>query len=311
MSLTYHIWWELMNDRIDYPTMKLYSRQHLAVECHEFDLEQAPPEGGIVTKNFYTSFDPYIRGRIRDKTVKLYSDAYELGEVIVSSSIARVLKSDSSKFKVGDLIVGFIPAEEYSSIPKQLAESHNKIENPCNLDLLFFLGPLGETIFISAASGAVGQLVGQIAERESLRVIGSVGSDEKLEFVMEELGFDGGFNYKKEKPGDALDRLAPDGVDIYYENVGGEQLEAALKAKNNCGRIVSCGMVSEYNKSPEERYGSKNLLMVGFVVTDADMGPAYAKERDENVGKWLYKGSCKAKFSVTDSIDMDRRGLLS
>lgn len=169
----------------------------------------------------------------------------------------------------------------------------------------------GETIFISAASGAVGQLVGQLAKHEGLRVIGSVGSDEKLEYITKELKFDGGFNYKKENPADALKRLAPGGIDIYYENVGGVQLEAAINALNDFGRIVACGMISEYSKPEPERYGVKNLMQVvakrltmrGFIVYDKDMGPRYIKERDEKVGKWLQDGSFKAKSSVTEGID--------
>lgn len=131
-----------------------------------------------------------------------------------------------------------------------------KLENQYNLDPKLFIGALGmpgltaysslfeigqpkkgETIFISAASGAVGQIVGQLAKHEGLTVIGSVGSDEKLDFIMKELGFDGGFNYKKEDPNKALARVVPDGIDIYYDNVGGEQLDAALAAMNNFGRI--------------------------------------------------------------------------
>ena len=95
----------------------------------------------------------------------------------------------------------------------------------------------GETIFISAASGAVGQIVGQLAKHEGLKVIGSVGSDKKLEFIKQELSFDEGFNYKTEKPSEALKRLAPKGIDIYFENVGGESLDAAIAAMNNYGRI--------------------------------------------------------------------------
>lgn len=140
---------------------------------------------------------------------------------------------------------------------------HRVITNPYNLPLTHFLGPLhntglaaysslyeigkpkpGETIFISSASGAVGQIVGQLAKREGLRVIGSVGSDDKLKYIVDELGFDGGFNYKKEKTEDALARLAPKGLDIYYDNVGGEQLEGALWSINVGARIVVCGMVS-------------------------------------------------------------------
>lgn len=103
----------------------------------------------------------------------------------------------------------------------------------------------GETIFVSSAAGAVGQLVGQIAKREGLTVIGSVGSDEKLDFITKELGFDAGFNYKKEKPAEALPKLAPNGIDIYFENVGGDHLEAALTSMNTEGRVAVCGMVSD------------------------------------------------------------------
>lgn len=108
----------------------------------------------------------------------------------------------------------------------------------------------GETIFVSSAIGAVGQIVGQLAKHEGLRVIGSVGDDKKLDFILNELGFDGGFNYKKEKPADALARLAPDGVDIYFENVGGEQLEAAIDAMNNHGRISTCSLSSDLQIFP-------------------------------------------------------------
>jgi NADPH-dependent curcumin reductase CurA len=311
--------------------------QHLAVETREFDLGQAPPAGGLTTKNFYASFDPYQRGRMRDPSVKSYAPPYQLGEPINSATIAKVLKSDCSKFKSGDLIYGIIPNAEYASIPPQLAGLCKKIENPYNLDPIYFMGPLGmpgltaysslhdigkpskgETIFISAASGAVGQIVGQIAKLEGLRVIGSVGSDEKLDFIIKELNFDGGFNYKKEKPAAALARLAPNGLDIYYENVGGEQLEAALNAMNDFGRIIASGMISEYNKPISERYGIKNLFhivtkrltMRGFIVSDANMGPVYVKERDENVSKWLHEGTLKAKINITDGIDNAPEGFV-
>lgn len=309
----------------------------LVVETREFDLEQAPPPGGITTKNFYASFDPYQRGRMRDASVKSYSPPYQLNEPINSATIAKVLKSDNPKFKAGDLVYGTIPNAEYAAVPKALVDMCSKHENPYNLDLTSFMGPLGmpgltaysslydigkpvkgETIFISAASGAVGQLVGQLAKREGLRVIGSVGSDEKLDFILKELNFDGGFNYKKEKPADALARLAPNGLDIYYENVGGEQLEAAIDAMNNFGRIVACGMISEYNKPLAEKYPIKNLFNVvskrlvirGFIVSDPNMGPVYKKEWVENVSKWLHEGSIKVKFSLTDGIQNGPEGFV-
>jgi NADPH-dependent curcumin reductase CurA len=309
----------------------------LTVEPREFDIDQAPPSGGITTKNIYASFDPYLRGRMREPTKKSYSPPFDLGKPITNSVVAKVLKSDNEKFKAGDIIVGRLQIEEYSAVPKQEANALRKIENPYKLDLMMFLGPLGmpgltafssfydigqpkkgETIFISAASGAVGQLVGQLAKHEGLKVIGSVGSDEKLDFIVKELNFDYGFNYKKEKPADALKRLAPNGVDIYYENVGGEQLEAAIDAMNNFGRIIACGMVSEYSKADGERYGVKNLMSIvakritmrGFIVGDENMGPRYIKDRDEKVAQWLHDGSFKAKTSVTDGIDNAPEGFV-
>jgi NADPH-dependent curcumin reductase CurA len=175
---------------------------------------------------------------MRDVAVKSYSPAFPLGSVINNNSIVQVLKSDTPDFKAGDILRGMIGNEEYSVVTKEAAAGLKKVDNPYNLDLKIFIGSLGmpgltayaslydigkpvkgETIFISAASGAVGQLVGQLAKHEGLRVLGSVGSDEKLDYIIKDLKFDGGFNYKKEKASDALNRLAPDGIDIYYENV--------------------------------------------------------------------------------------------
>lgn len=236
----------------------------LTVEPQPLDLSAPPPPGGVVLSILYASFDPYQRGRMRAPTSKSYSPPFELGGPVTNSTVARVLKSDAAEYAEGDLVVAFLPTAEYAVLSKeQLPAINRKLANPHGLELGLFLGALGmpgltawsslyeigkpkkgETIFVSSAAGAVGQVVGQVAKREGLRVIGSVGSDDKLEFVVKELGFDGAFNYKKEKAADALARLAPNGIDIYYENVGGEQLEAALGAMNDWGRIVACGMVS-------------------------------------------------------------------
>jgi NADPH-dependent curcumin reductase CurA len=309
----------------------------LVVEAREFDIEQSPPEGGVTTKNLYASFDPYQRGKMRAPEKKSYSPPYTLGEPIGNAVIAKILKSSNPKFSAGDLVVGFFSFEEYSVVGKAAADSLRKIENPYNLDLKNFLGALGmpgltayssyydigqpkkgETIFISAASGAVGQIVGQLAKHDGLKVIGSVGTDEKLDYILKDLNFDGGFNYKKEKPANALKRLAPNGIDIYYENVGGEQLEAAIDSLNTFGRIIACGMVSEYNTPESERHGIKNLMQIvakrltirGFIVGDENMGPKYRTARDENIAKWLHEGSFKAKSSVTDGIDNAPEGFV-
>lgn len=277
---------------------------------------------------------------MRDASVKSYAPPFELGKPVTNRGIAKVIKSKNDKFKAGDVIISGaipIPTEEYSVLPKQVADGANKLDNPHNLDPKVFIGALGmpgltaysslyeigqpkkgETIFISAASGAVGQLVGQLCKHEGLKVIGSVGDDKKAEFCTKELGFDACFNYKKEKPNDALKRLAPDGFDIYYENVGGEQLEAAITHINPFGRIIACGMISQYNLSPKDAYPIRNLMQVvakrlkiqGFIVGDPNMGPLHAKDHQEKVSKWLADGSFKAQMSVTKGIDNAGEGLL-
>lgn len=312
--------------------------KHLVVESRDFDENQTPPSGGITVKVNYVSFDPYQRGRMRPAEIKSYAPPFDLGKPITNSAIVTVIKSDNSRFKPGQVL--FAPTtwtEEYSSLSKQEADACQALENPYNLDPKLFLGALGmpgltaysslyeigqpkkgETIFISAASGAVGQLVGQLAKHEGLKVIGSVGEDKKLDFIVKELGFDGGFNYKKEKPLDALQRLAPEGIDIYYENVGGEQLEAAIAHMKPWGRIVACGMISQYNKPPADQYGVKNLMQVvakrlkmqGFIVMDPGFGPKYYKEHQEKVQKWIHEGTFKSQQSITHGMDNSAEGLL-
>jgi len=311
--------------------------EHVVVESNEFDLDQKLEPGSVILKTVYTSFDPYMRGRMRDPSKKSYSPALPLNQAINSSSIATVEKSANDAFKPGDNVYGYIPIENYTLLTADSIKNTGlrKVENPYNLDLHLFVGALGmpgltayssfyeigkpkkgETIFISAAAGAVGQIVGQLAKHEGLKVIGSVGDDKKLEFITKELKFDGGFNYKKESASDALKRLAPDGIDIYYENVGGDQLEAALFASKDFGRVVVCGLISQYNKKEEQpikgftQILSKRLTVRGFIVGDANMGPLYKEEFDKNVAKWLADGSFIAKVHVTEGIDNGPKGLV-
>lgn len=243
------------------PTGKPVAGEHLTIEDRPIDLDTAPKDG-LVLEILYSSFDPYLRGRMRDPSVKSYSAAFELDGPVINTGIAKVLKSNSADFSEGQTVLGFLPIAEYARVEDTKAQMVRLLNNPHKLDTALFLGPLGmpgltawsglhrigqpkkgETIFVSSAAGAVGQIVGQIAKREGLKVIGSVGSDEKLDFITKELGFDSGFNYKKENVLEALPRLAPDGIDIYFENVGGEHLEAALANMNKGGRIPVCGMV--------------------------------------------------------------------
>lgn len=305
------------------------------------DVQPAPteaPEGGLLVQVLYSSLDPYLRGLLRDPKIPSYFPALEIGKPILSGSIGKVLKSSTPGFKEGDLVSGRLPIQRYVTVSAKDQENITKLDvalDDKSLDLRHYLGALGmpgltaysslyeigkpkggETIFISSAAGAVGQVVGQLAKHEGLTVIGSVGSDEKVKYVTEELKFDAAFNYKKEKPLDALQRLAPNGIDIYYENVGAEHLHAAIETLNSFGRIVACGMIAEYNaKSDDERYGHKNLMKIvgkqltmrGFLVTnDPSCGPKYKDEHVENVKKWLRDGTMVAKVHEWDIAEGDK-----
>ncbi|KAJ5551852.1 hypothetical protein N7535_000202 [Penicillium sp. DV-2018c] len=310
--------------------------EHLTIEAAAYDANVPAPSNGVVFQSLYTSFDPYMRGRMRPVEVKSYAPAFELNKPVESASIGKIVRSNNANYKEGDLVIGHVPIQEYVTLSEPELVRIRKLENPLGIeDIRVFLGPLGmpgltaysslyeigkpkkgETIFVSAASGAVGQLVGQLAKHEGLRVIGSVGSDEKLEYITKTLGFDGGFNYKTEKPADALARLAPEGLDIYYENVGGEHLSAALDAMKNFGRVVVCGLISQYNTT--DPYPIKNiqnvlvkrLTMRGFIVGDKGMGDVYTKEHQERVQKWIKEGSFKVLIHEDVGIDNAADGLI-
>jgi len=309
----------------------------LVVKAVELDITKAPA-GGVVTKNLFISFDPYQRGRMREAGTKSYTPPFEIGAPIDNGGVARIVASDHKDFKVGDLVTGNIPCENFSALNPERVGGLKKLENPHNLPLSHFTGALGmpgltayssfyeigkpkkgETIFISAASGAVGQLVGQLAKREGLTVIGSAGSDEKVEFVQKELKFDAAFNYKTTTSREALAKYAPQGIDIYFDNVGGEALEAALDAANQFARFIECGMISYYNVSnPAEAHWPKNLMHIvakrltiqGFIVFDANMGPLHAADHQKNVQKWLAEKQMVAKETITEGIDNAAEGFV-
>jgi NADPH-dependent curcumin reductase CurA len=212
--------------------------------------------GGLIIKTTHASCDSPLRGRMRSPEIKWAYPAFLSGEPVETYLLARVQKSNNPSFRVNDLVHGLLPLQEYTPISAKTAERLEVIHNPRGLEDNLFLGVLGlpgltayssvyaigkrkkgETIFISSAARAVGKIVGQLAKHEGFTVIGSVGSYEKLKFIVDDLGFDGGFNYKSETAAKALPRLAPQGLDIYYDNVGGEQLEAALLNMRMKGRI--------------------------------------------------------------------------
>ncbi|CAJ2506361.1 Uu.00g004910.m01.CDS01 [Anthostomella pinea] len=170
----------------------------------------------------------------------------------------------------------------------------------------------GKTLFVSSASGGVGQIVGRIAKMQGMKVVGSAGGDEKVDYVVKELGFDEAWNYKKEKTSDSLKRLAPGGLDVYYDNVGGEQLESALLALNDYGTVVVSGMVSQYNKPLEDNYGVKTLMQIvfkrlrvfGFICSDRHLMEKHAASFGADMFRWLVEGKIKTKEEVL--VGMDR-----
>ncbi|KAI3963234.1 hypothetical protein MKX01_030364 [Papaver californicum] len=256
-------------------------------------IEGSPKETDmIVNVNLYLSCDPYLRGRMRNFHGS-YIPPFSPGSVIVGFGVSKVVDSENENFKIGDIVTGITGWEEYSLIHK--TELLRKIQSD-DIPLSYHLGLLvmrmpgftayagfyevcfpkkGECVFISAASGAVGQLVGQLAKLHGCYVVGSAGTSQKVDLLKNKFGFDDAFNYKEELNIDAaLKRYFPQGIDIYFDNVGGEMLDAVLLNMRTHGRIAVCGMVSQQTLSYPE--GLKNVYMLipkrikmqGFIQSD-------------------------------------------
>ncbi|GKC47322.1 NADP(+)-dependent 2-alkenal reductase-like protein [Tanacetum coccineum] len=248
-------------------------------------------DGVILIKNLYLSCDPYMRGRMSKDKEGRYVASFTPGSPIAGYGVAKVLESSHPDFKKGDFISGITNWEEYSLMTDP--QSLIKIQYT-DVPLSYYIGILGmagmtayvgfyeicspkktDTVFVSAASGAVGQLVGQFAKLLGCYVVGSAGSKEKVDLLKNKFGFDEAFNYKeKEDLNAALKRYFPDGIDIYFENVGGKMLDAVLSNMNVHGRIAACGMISQYNINEHEGINSlmflilKRIRMQGFLITD-------------------------------------------
>nr|XP_023919238.1 2-alkenal reductase (NADP(+)-dependent)-like isoform X1 [Quercus suber]POF01839.1 2-alkenal reductase (nadp(+)-dependent) [Quercus suber] len=256
------------------------------------------PEGsnGIVVKNLYLSCDPYMRSRmIKNKAItgNYYIDSFKPGSPILGLGVAKVLDSGNPNFKKGDLVWGRTGWEEYSLITD--FQNMFKIQHT-EVPMSYYTGILGmpgltayagfyelcspkkgENVFISTASGAVGQLVGQFAKLLGCYVVGSAGSKEKVDLLKNKFNFNEAFNYKEEPDLDAaLERYFPEGIDIYFENVGGKMLDAVLLNMRAHGRIAACGMISQHNLDKPEGVHNlmhliyKRIRIEGFFVFDYD-----------------------------------------
>lgn len=280
-----------------------------------------PAEGEVVLRNLYISLDPAIRGWMGDDPN--YIEPIAIGDAVRSSVIGRVVKSASPDFAEGDVAMAVGAWEAYTTAP---AVTLNKLDENAGIPLSYFLGVLGptgltayfgllevgrpkagETVLVSAAAGAVGSIVGQIAKMQGCRVVGMAGADDKCRWLEEELGFDAVINYKTCGDYEAAIRAAcPDGVDVYFDNVGGEILDAALLCLNKHARVAVCGWISTYNvpdaPGPTNLWQlvAESVTMQGFTVID------YMDRFGEGIGQlaeWVMSGQLKFREDVVDGLD--------
>ncbi|MGW7413603.1 NADP-dependent oxidoreductase [Streptomyces sp. NPDC054863] len=281
-----------------------------------------PGAGRILVRNLHLSVDPYMRGRMND--VKSYIPAFELDKPMTGGAVGEVIASNDERFAVGDHVLHDLGWREYADVKADFATKVSAELAP----LSTYLGVLGmpgltayaglfevasfkegDTVFVSGAAGAVGSQVGQMAKlRGATRVIGSAGSADKIKILTEEYGFDAAFNYKDEAPvAKQLREAAPEGIDVYFDNVGGEHLEAAISSLNVHGRATLCGAISGYNET-EPVPGPRNMMAIigkrlrltGILVGDhVALQPKFVEE----VSGWIRSGELKYNETVVEGIE--------
>jgi NADPH-dependent curcumin reductase CurA len=303
--------------------IQLVSRPSGMLTVDNFAIVQTQLEplqaGQVLVRNHYLSVDPYMRGRMNEG--KSYVPPFELGKGLEGGAVGEVIESRTEEFKPGDAVTSNYGWREYFSAPPQALHRVSGEVQPLSV----YLGALGMTgmtawaglnlvevkagdvVFISGAAGAVGNVAGQLAKLRGCRVIGAAGSPEKIKFLQEDCGFDVAFDYKAGPVLEQLNRAAPDGIDVYFDNVGGEMLEAALSALRVHGRIIACGSISGYNEAkpkpgPSNLFNmiGKRLTMKGLIVGDWLDRQA---EFEQEVGGYFRAGKLKNKETEVVGID--------
>ena len=280
-----------------------------------------PGEGEAVVKIEYFSLDPAMRGWARDE--RSYLPPIELGDVMRSGAAGHVVASKNPSLPVGAAVMGMLGWQEHVVIGGNTGAMANALPDGVDLvDSLSLFGSTGvtayfglldigqpkegETIVVSGAAGGVGSIAGQIGKIIGCRVVGIAGTKEKCSWVVDELGFDACIDYRSEHVAEALRDACPDGVDVYFDNVGGDILDAALQNMNDFGRIVACGMISCYNDAepgPGPRHMTnivtRRLRMQGFIVIDflARFGEAAMQ-----LAVWAAEGKLKNRVQVVDGF---------
>ena len=292
-----------------------------------------PPKAGeALLRTVYLSLDPYMRGRMSD--APSYAPPVEIDEVMVGASVSRVVSSNNEKFNVGDWVVSFSGWQDYSitdgtdalnlgpdvSHPSYAVGVLGMPGLTAYMALLDIGQPkAGETVVVAAATGAVGSLVGQIAKIKGCRVIGIAGGEEKCDYAVDVLGFDACVDHKSDAMDAELANVCPDGIDVYFENVGGSVFDAVIPLLNTCARIPLCGLISQYNatelpKGPDRMpllMGTllvKRIKMQGFIVFD-DYGHRY-EEFAQPMAQWLSEGKIKYKEDVVEGLENAPSGLI-
>lgn len=283
-------------------------------------------EGEFLVENHWLSLDPYMRGRMNEG--KSYAPPVALGDVMVGATVGRILESRHPRFAVGDFVTGGFGWQSHAVSDGTGVRTVRGDRIPLSAHLgvagmpgvtahlgLFDIGAPkeGETVVVSAAAGAVGSLVGQLAKSRGCRAVGVAGGRAKCDYVVEELGFDACVDYKSEAFGDALRSATADGIDVLFENVGGAVMDAALARLNAFARVALCGLVSQYNAT--EPYGVKHfatfltqrITLRGFIVSDhMDKWPAALNELEGLVAT----GALKYRETIAEGLESAPRALI-
>jgi len=280
---------------------------------------EPPHEGEVLVRNLFMSVDPYMRGRMNDR--KSYVPPFEIGKPLEGGALGEIIESRAPNFKAGDAVVSGLGWREYFKAPAKALRPVNREVQPLSIYLgllgttgltawaglqMLELKP-GESVFVSGAAGAVGSVAGQLAKLRGCHVVGSAGTEEKVRFLLNECGFDSTFNYKTLPVGEALKHAAPEGLDFYFDNVGGETLQAALSAMKVHGRIIACGSISGYNDekpmpgpSNLSNIVTKRLTIKGLLVLDwLSRWGDFEKEVSEH----YRAGRLKSRETVVEGLD--------
>lgn len=284
------------------------------------DVEVKKPDNDeILVESVYISVDPYMRGRMND--TKSYAKPFELDQPLDGHIVGKVIESNTGDFAEGDVVTGVLPWKKFNTVA---SNNVNKVPST-DVPLHLYLSTLGmpgqtayggllnigkpkndETVVVSAASGAVGSVVGQIAKIKGAKVVGIAGGPEKVNYLTETLGFDAGVDYKEDEFSEKLAEAVPDGIDVYFENVGGPISDEVFNHLNTFARVPVCGAISSYNSKEDngprvqQKLIKSQALMQGFLV--AQFKDDF-KNASEQLAEWVKEGQIKSEVTIAEGFD--------